>query len=520
VGRASPGKATKLQPSAARHKVKVEKLRNRNLWLILAFSALALLVMGYHPGAEDDTVYVTAVQSALNPALYPHDADFFKIQLQATAFAPMMAGFVRATHLPIAWAELLWQFLSIFFILLACWQIVRRLFEEASARWGAIAMLAAMLTLPVAGTALYIVDQYLHPRTMATVLILFGVERIMAGRRWQAVPLLGGAFALHPMMGALGISFCCVLTLTFLEPVHAFLRGLWRRQVAEAATPIAAMIPLGWLFEPPTKPWLAALGARPWLRLYDWTWYEWLGAIAPLVIFFAVSRLARKQGNSRLTAFATAVFVYGVFQQALAMIVLAPHRWIALSALEPMRYLHLVYIFMALVAGAYLGKLLLGKRVWRWAVFLIVANGGMFLAQRQLFAGSPHLELPGIKSGNPWLNAFDWIRQNTPEDAYFVLDPYYMAAPGEDYHSFRALAERSQLADVIKDSSVLTKVPELGPTWQRQVTAQTGWTHFTLADFKRLNAEFGVDWALVDYPVPNGLVCPWHDHYLSVCPIP
>jgi hypothetical protein len=500
--------------------VRVKRLRNRNLWLILVFSALAFLVMGYHPGAEDDTVYVTAVQSALNPALYPHDADFFRIQLQAAAFAPLMAGFVRATHLPVAWTELLWQFLSIFFILLACWQIVARLFEEAEARWGAMAMLSAMLTLPVAGTALYIVDQHLHPRSLATALILFGVGRIMVGKRWQAVPLLAGAFALHPMMGALGISFCCVLTLTFLEPVHAFLRGLWRRPIAEAATPAMAMIPLGWLFESPTKAWLAALRARPWLRLYEWTWYEWLGAIAPLLIFYAVSRLARRQGNLCLAAFATAVLAYGVFQQAAAMIILGPHRWIVLSALEPMRYLHLVYIFMTLVAGAYLGKFLLRRHIWRWAFFLIVANGGMFLAQRELFAGSPHLELPGIRSNNPWLQAFAWIRQNTPEDAYFVLDPYYMIASGEDYHSFRALAERSQLADVIKDSSVLTKVPELGPTWQREVAAQTGWTHFTLADFERLKADFGVNWALVDYPAPAGLVCLWRESGLSVCRIP
>ena len=267
----------------------MEIFRQKTVWLILALSTLAFLVMGYHPGAEDDTVYVTAVKADLNPALYPHDSDFFRIQLQATAFDPLMAGFVRATHLPVPWAELLWQFLSIFLILTACWQIIARLFEEDAARWGAMAMLAAMFTLPVAGTALYIVDQYLHPRALATALILFGVSRIMAGRQWHAVPLLAGAFALHPMMGALGISFCCVLTLTFSQPVHALLRSLRRREVAEATTPAAAMLPLGWLLEPPTKSWLTAISSRPWLRLYDWAWYEWLGALGPLVLFADVS---------------------------------------------------------------------------------------------------------------------------------------------------------------------------------------------------------------------------------------
>ncbi|MGA7109475.1 MAG: DUF6798 domain-containing protein [Terracidiphilus sp.] len=498
----------------------MEIFRKKTVWLLLTLSALAFVVMGYHPGAEDDTVYVTAVKADLNPALYTHDSDFFRIQLQATAFDPLMAGFVRVTHLPVAWAELLWQFLSIFLILTACWQVISRLFEEGSARWGAMAMLAAMFTLPVAGTALYIVDQYLHPRALATALILFGVSRIMAGKQWHAVPLLAGAFALHPMMGALGISFCCVLTLTFSQPVHALLRSLRRREVAEATTPAAAMLPLGWLLEPPTKSWLTAISSRPWLRLYDWTWYEWLGAIAPLILFYTISRIARRQGNANLAAFSTAVLAYGIFQQVVAMIVLGPRQLIVLSALEPMRYLHLVYVFLALIAGAYLGKMVLRRHVGRWAVFLLVANGGMFVAQRQLFAGTSHLELPGMEPANPWLQAFDWIRQNTPEDAYFALDPNYMIALGEDYHSFRALAERSQLADVVKDSAVLTKVPALGPTWERQVAAQAGWTRFTLADFERLKAEFGVNWALVSFPAPLGLTCRWHNESLSVCQIP
>jgi hypothetical protein len=144
----------------------------------------------------------------------------------------------------------------------------------------------------------------------------------------------------------------------------------------------------------------------------------------------------------------------------------------------------------------------------------------MFVAQRQLYSSSEHLELPGQTSDNPWLQAFAWIRQSTPTDAYFALDPEYLAAPEEDYHSFRALAERSQLADNIKDPAVVTQVPELGEVWKRQAEAQKGWSHFQLADFERLKAEFGVDWVLVSYPQPAGLNCRWHSNVLSVCQIP
>ncbi len=488
--------------------------------LLLTMATVGFLVMGYHPGAEDDGVYLTAVKADLNPALFPHDSDFFKLELKATVFDTWMAAFVRGTGMPLAWAELLWQFLAIFLIVLACWTIVCQLFEEAIARWAGIAMVVAMFTLPVAGTAVYLVDQYLHPRSLATALILFAVSRIMARKGWQSVPLVVLACALHPMMGAFGISFCCVLTLTLSEPLQLRIYNLRERLVTNTSAPVAALIPFGWMFNPPSRIWLDALGSRHWFRLYQWTWYEWLGVIGPLVLFWIVARIARKHGEIKLTQFSTAILLYGIVQQAVAMAILSPVAPIGFSALEPMRYLHLVYVFLALIGGAYLGRYVLKTHVWRWAIFMLVANGGMFIAQRQLFAGTEHLELPGRESANPWLQAFQWIRHNTPKDAYFALDPDYMAAPGEGYHSFRALAERSVLADAIKDTSVVTKVPALGPVWQQQVAAQADWTRFHLVDFDGLKADFGVNWVLVKYPQPAGLSCVWHNGAFSVCQIP
>ena len=194
--------------------------RNLNILLILAFSLLGFGVMGYHPGIEDDGVYLSAVKSNLNPALYPHDAEFFRVQLQATLFDKWVAGFVHWTHIPVAATELLWQFGSIALIVLGCWSIARQLFQELSAQWAGVALVAAMLTLPVAGTALYLADQHLHPRNVATAVILLAISRILAGRRWQAVPLLLLSFVLHPIMAALGISFCFFLTMALMEPVH------------------------------------------------------------------------------------------------------------------------------------------------------------------------------------------------------------------------------------------------------------------------------------------------------------
>jgi len=115
---------------------------------------------------------------------------------------------------------------------------------------------------------------------------------------------------------------------------------------------------------------------------------------------------------------------------------------VRLSTLQPMRYLHW-FICHGPWRGGLLGRFLLKTSVWRWAAYLLVFNGSMFLVQRQFIDAGAHIELPGASSANPWIQAFDWVRHNTPADAYFALDPRYLAAPGEGYHSFRALAERS-----------------------------------------------------------------------------
>lgn len=489
--------------------------RSRSIMLILTFSILAFAVMGYHPGIEDDGVYLAAIKSNLNPALYPHDAEFFRVQLQATVFDKWMAAFVNVTGISVAAAELLWQFVSIVLIVFACWSIARRFFNEERAQWAGVAMVVAMLTLPVAGTALFLVDQHLHPRNLATALILIAIWRILDGKSWQAIPLLLVSFVIHPIMAAMGISFCFFLTMALLEPVHAWL-GKWRG----AGLAAVAFVPLGWIFQPPTPIWHKALETRTYYFLYRWEWYEWLGALAPLLLFWLLWRVALKQGKTLLARFALAVFVYGVFQQAVAMIMLGVPALVRLTPLQPMRFLHLIYFFLTLIGGCLLGKFVLKASVWRWALFLLVVNGSMFGVQRSLFGGCEHLELPGRASSNAWLQAFEWIRLNTPTGAYFALDPRYQKAPGEDYHSFRALAERSQLADALKDTAVVTQVPELGPVWERQVKAQEGWPKFQLVDFERLKNDFGVDWVLVSYPQPAGLVCRWHNESLTVCELP
>lgn len=481
----------------------------KNFILLTLLSAAALVVEGYHPGVEDDAVYLSAIQRRLHPALYPHDYQLFTRQMQASVFDRIMAAWVSFTHIPVSVSELLCQCLAAFLLLLGCWALARRCFSTAAGQWAGVALVGTLFTLPVAGTALYIFDQYLHPRAIATVLILWAILAVLDRHVVRAFILLAAGVVVHPIMGVFGVSYCVML----------WIAGGRARKPAHEPSAVTAALGIApvWIFEGPSPAWKQALNTRDYYFIGRWTWYEWLGAIAPIFILWAIARYGRQANRPVLARLAGCAAFFAAFQLAAACVVLLTPSLIRLTPMQPMRYLHLVYIFMAILGGGLIGEKLLRGHVWRWVALFLPLTVGMFIAQRSLFAGTEHIELPGVASHNPWLRAFAWVRGNTPVDAYFALDPYYMQLPGEDYHSFRALAQRSELADAVKDAAVATQVPDITPLWQQQTQAAAGWQHFRKQDFLRLQLQFGVNWIIVQGPEIDGLDCPYKNETVAVC---
>jgi hypothetical protein len=89
----------------------------------------------------------------------------------------------------------------------------------------------------------------------------------------------------------------------------------------------------------------------------------------------------------------------------------------------------------------------------------------------------------------------------------------------EDMHGFRVMAERSMLADAVKDSGAVSMFPPLAEKWLEQVHAQNNWKQFQLSDFQRLHASYGVDWVVLQQPGTAGLQCRYQNSAVMVCRI-
>jgi hypothetical protein len=477
----------------------------------MAMTLAAVCVQGVHPYVEDAEIYVPGIKKLLNPGLYPSNSEFFMSHAGMTLFPNFVAASIRIVHISTEWALFLWQIVTIFLLLWACWRIGKATFPAAQSAWAGTALVAALLSIPVAGTALYIMDQYITTRAFSTAATLWVVAEAIE-RNWIRAGLwLLFTALIHPLM----VLFCVSYAALFYLVEHDW--SPFRSSTAAAA--VFTLLPTR-LFPPVTDAYREVLDTRSYFSLLRWQWYEWLGIFGPLLLMEWFRRIARRHNLAVLERICRTTILFGILWFAAALVVSVPPSLAQFAKLQPLRALQLEFILLFLCAGGLLGQFVLQRVLWRWLVLFVPICAGMFYAQRQLFPATSHIEWPGAPSPNPWVQAFVWVRFNTPRNAMFALDPRFMLAPQEDQQGFRALAERSRIADRVKDSGAVTMFPQLAERWRAQVRALDGWEHFTAADFARLKQRFGVDWVVLERPAGEGMQCPYENERLRVCHLP
>ena len=483
--------------------LQIPRTQVKDYLLLASFTLSAMAVQGYHPAVEDAEIYVPGVLKLLHPSLFPYNSQFFQSHASMTIFPNLIADSIRLTHLSPSRAFLAWQIVTSFLLLWACLRIARLCFAENFAAWCGVALTAALFALPVAGTALLIVDPYLTTRSFSTPCALLAIASSLERRHFSAIFWILFTAAIHPLMAVYAVTFLAVLITLKLLPSPMRLPE-WIPTLSRG------------LFPPVTPQYHAILQTRPYFFLSNWAWYEWLGLLAPFAMLIAFARLALRYRLGAMGLLCQSLAIYGVLFTAVAAFIARQEN---LAEVQPLRFLHLLYVIMFLLAGGLIGKFLLKKSPWRWALLFVPLCAGMAYAQDRLTPSSSHLELPGQQSKNAWVQAFKWARHNTPENAYFALDPRYMALPGEDQHGFRAIAQRSALADAVKDSGAASMFPALASPWADQLNAQKGWERFRRDDFLRLKKNYGVDWIVIQEPGVPGLPCPYATSQLLVCRI-
>ena len=522
---------TRSAPDAEPHSY-LTKDRGFALCLVSGLTLTALAVHGYHPFAEDGGLYLAGIKRVLNPALYPYDSEFVLGHLRFSLFAPAVAATVRRSGLGLETTLLLIYLASVWMTLAAGWVLACRCFPSRKERAGAVGLLAMWLTLPIAGTSLMLMDPYVTARSISTpctLLALAGaldfVISVRESERWRwsglalTVAALAVAGVMHPLMAAYG--FGCVLTLGATIPERRGTRV--GAMVGLCATVVTVVLVLQTVAQPESAAYYSVAMSRYYWFLSEWHWYELVGLAAPLAILVAAMWGSRRSGDRAratlaqmgLAVGAIAVIVAAIFAREGA----ATHL---VARLQPLRVFQQVYVVMILFVGAALAGWM-GRQWLRWAAVFSLLAAVMFTAERQTFPASAHLELPQfheVENTNAWVQAFRWIRSNTPVNAVFAMDADYITRPGEDAQGFRAIAERSALPDYSKDGGEAAITPSLTAAWTAGQNAQSKLSERSDAERIAALVPAGVGWVILQRGAATSFACDYANAAVKVCRLP
>ena len=503
--------------------------RRYALYGVTALTLLALLVHGYHPFAEDGGLYLAGIKRVLEPAMYPRESGFVLGHLRFSIFAPAVASVIRITGVRLEIVLLLIYVASIWMTLWAGWLLAERCFQ-GKARLGAVALLATWFTMPIAGTSLMLMDPYVTARSISTPCIMLALvfaldfllhwQRMGEPDRWALVKMsliLFFAGLMHPLMAAYG--FGCIVAMG--TAMTSRRRNWLIAAMALCISAITVAAILQKVGQPESSDYRQVAMSRYYWFLSRWHWYEWMGLAGPLgILGFAAFTRQRWKNESAKVVLARMCIAAGTAAVCVALIFARPGATNLLVArLQPLRVFQTIYIVMILFVGAQLATWLGSRKVWWGATFAVLATI-MFMAERKTFPDSAHIELPSERQSNSWVQAFEWIRANTPKDALFALDADYITKPGEDAQCFRAIAERSALPDYSKDGGEAAITPSLTEDWKIGQALQTKLSE--RSDRERIASlrPAGVNWMVLARGAVTSFPCDYANSAVKVCHLP
>jgi hypothetical protein len=485
--------------------------------LLFLLTLATIAIDGYHPYSEDAGIYVAGIERAANPLLFGSSAVFVTASSHMSRFSDFNAWLSHWLRVPLDLQLFATQILTTWLLLYACWRIARLCFRSMEARWASVAMVAVCLSVPVAGSSLFMLDPYVTARSFTMPLTLLAVASCLEGRMLRAGLLLVLIALFHPLMAIYAAGFLMLLWAIRRESSI----GTAALMVSAIAAGTAIQYTQRAVVE--SVAYRAAVATRPYFFLAEWHWYELFGLAAPLALLAGFTFWHRRGffANSSAGMLARAAIAIGLSSLSVSLLfVHSGSRSHLIAAMQPMRAFILIYLCMFLLLGGVLGEFWLRREPWRWAILFLGTGAAIALLQHQSYPASPHLELPGTAHHNGWTLAFLWIRENTPLDALVALDADYIHARGEDAQGFRAIAQRGSLADTSKDGGAAAVFPQLAERWMTEHLSQTGLNAIDDAERLRRLAPFHANWIVLDSHASTALPCPFQNEVVKVCRLP
>jgi hypothetical protein len=473
---------------------------------------LAILIHGFHPYADDAGIYVSGVVLALHPHRFGPSTPFIAAYTHLSVFAWLVAELVRVTRLPLSAVLLGFQVIGFWLLLFGCRQIARKCLFSEAASWGAVAMVAVCLTVPVAGTGLVIMDPYVTSRTLSTPCTLLAICTALNRRLLKTCLWLALIAVIHPLMAIYAAGFVLL--------VWAAQVGRWRVLAALSLAPVALGAVL-WYSQRnvvESHAYRVAVLTRGYFYLSCWQWYEIFGLVGPVLLIAGYCWWKRGDWRRPDLSLCLACLTIACSSVAVAACFAHPGSHSHLIArLQTLRPYLIVYLLLFMGLGAVIEQQVLRGKFWRWLLVFGFIGGGISAAQHLLYTSTAHVELPWQQPRNGWVQAFRWVRRNTPDNAVFALDANYIDIPGENTEGFRAIAQRASIADSSKDGGAAAVFPRLAERWLTESTAATDLSGISDAERIRRLAPQHVTWLVLKQSAVTRLDCPYRNDVVKVC---
>ena len=305
-------------------------------------------------------------QAGCRSSLYPVNSEFFLGHASWSLFPDLVGGTARFTGMSSDAAIFFWYLASTLAIVTASFFFLRACFPSARAQWTGTGLLAVLLNVPVAGTALLISDPYLTARSLSTAATLFAVTAIVTNNWTRAAFWITASLLIHPQMAIYGALFALCHSITSRsDEAH--------KPVSKRSAPlaVAAFIPLiTGTFHPARGAYREILASRAYFLVSRWHWWEWVGVFAPLAVLTLLARYTGRGILPPVGAACRASVMLGLLATASALVIASSNAFQMVARIQPMRSFHPIYMILLLLFGGMLGEHVLKDRWWRYARLL------------------------------------------------------------------------------------------------------------------------------------------------------